>query len=60
MSEATDRIKELEAKLAKAVEVLGDLADCVDDGCFCSEMQLATTMDQARTTLAELKGDNND
>lgn len=54
---ATDRIEELEDKLAKAVEVLGDLADCVDDGCFCSEMQLATTMDQARATLAELKGD---
>lgn len=52
-----DRIEELEAKLAKAVEALGDLADCVDDGCFCSEMRLATTMDQARATLAELKGD---
>jgi hypothetical protein len=51
-------IEELEAKLAKAVEALGDLADCVDDGCFCSEMRLATTMDQARATLAELKGRN--
>jgi len=50
-------IAELEAKLAKAVEALADLADCVDDGCFCSEMQMATAMDNARTTLAELKGE---
>ena len=49
-----DRIEKLEAKLAKAVEALADLADCVDDGCFCSEMQMATAMDNARTTLAEL------
>ena len=51
---------EVEVKLAKAVEALGDLADCVDDGCFCSEMQMATTMDQARATLAELKGKNDE
>ena len=52
--EATYLIHRLEAELAKAVEALKDLADCVDDGCFCSEMQLATAIDTARTTLAEL------
>jgi hypothetical protein len=41
-----------EAKLAKAVEALKNLAYCVDEGCFCSEMQLASAMDEARTTLA--------
>jgi hypothetical protein len=51
-----DRIEELEAKLAKAVEGLKRLADCVDDGCFCSEMAMATAMDTARATLAELTG----
>ena len=58
---STQAVRELEAKLskseallAKAVEALADLADCVDDGCFCSEMQMATAMDNARTTLAEL------
>ena len=40
--------------LRKAVEALEKLADCVDDGCFCSEMEMATAMDNARTTLAEL------
>ena len=58
--EAVSKVKELEAKLAKAVEALADLADCVDDGCFCSEMQMATAMDNARTTLAELKGQDDE
>ena len=49
-----------EAKLAKAMETLGKLADCVDDGCFCSEMEMATAMDTARTTLAELKGETDE
>jgi hypothetical protein len=40
----------------KAVEALKRLADCVDDGCFCSEMAMATAMDTARATLAELTG----
>ena len=48
---------EIQAKLANAVEGFEELADCVDDGCFCSEMQMATVMDKARTTLAELKGE---
>ncbi|MDB4378652.1 hypothetical protein N9Z41_02660 [bacterium] len=54
------RIEELEAKLAKAVKALDALADCVDDGCYCSEMQMATAMDHARTTIAEMKRENND
>jgi hypothetical protein len=48
----------LEAKLAQAVEALENLADCVDLGCFCSEMQMASAMDIARTTLAVIKGGN--
>ena len=58
--QALDARKELAAKLAKAVEALADLADCVDDGCFCSEMQMATAMDNVRTTLAALKGQEDD
>ena len=58
LKEAADRIEELEAELAKAVEALKDLADCVDDGCFCSEMHMAAVMDTARTTLAKLKGED--
>ena len=34
---AEARIVDTEAKLAKAVEALGTLAYCVDDGCYCSE-----------------------
>jgi len=49
------RAEAAEAKLAKAVEDLGILADCVDAGCFCSEMEMATAIDKARTTLAELE-----
>lgn len=56
---AAKRVK-LEAKLAKAVEALENLADCVDLGCFCSEMQMATAMDIARATLAEIKGESHD
>jgi hypothetical protein len=44
--------QQTEAKLEKVVEALKNLADCVDEGCFCSEMQLASAMDEARTTLA--------
>ena len=51
-----DHIEKLEANLAKAAMALKDLADCVDDGCFCSEIQMAAAMDAARTTLAELTG----
>lgn len=32
-------------------DALRNLADCVDDGCFCSEMQMATAMDEARAAL---------
>ena len=51
------RAKAAEAKLAKAVAALRVLADCVDDGCYCSEMRMATAMDIARTTLAEIEGE---
>ena len=49
-------IMKLEAKLEKAFVALSDLADCVDLGCFCSEMEQATVMDKARATLMELTG----
>jgi len=52
------RIDELEAKLAKAVEALENLADCVDDGCYCSDERMATVMTEGRSTLAELKDKN--
>lgn len=58
--QALDAREELEAKLVKAVEALSDLADCVDLGCFCSEMEQATVMDKARATLAELKENKNE
>ena len=45
--EAADRIEELEAKLAKAV----DAGKTMDDGCDCGRCS------KARTTLAELKGE---
>jgi hypothetical protein len=55
-----DRAQTAEAKLAKAVEALDAFADCVDDGCYCSETQMATAMDHARTTLAELTKERSD
>jgi hypothetical protein len=47
LDEAADRIEELEAKLAKAVEALREIAG----ECGCST---------ARATLAEIKGDSHD
>jgi Tfp pilus assembly protein PilN len=57
---AQKQVVKAEAKLAKAVEALDALADCVDEGCYCSEIQMATAMDNARTTLAELKGEKDE
>jgi len=47
--------REAEAKLAKAVEALRGLISCVDDGCYCSELYMATVLDDARTLLTELE-----
>lgn len=52
------RIEELEAKLAKALKALENLADCVDDGCYCSEELMATVMGEGRSILAGLKEKN--
>ena len=60
LAEVSNYARELKEKLAKAVEALENLADCVDLGCFCSEMQMATAMDIARATLAEIKGESQD
>lgn len=51
------KVDALEAKLAKAAKALEDLADCVDDGCLCSEMKMGASVDEARATLAEIKGE---
>ena len=56
-----DRLKSerdaAEASLAKAVEALQELSTCVEDGCYCSEMQMATVMDKARSVVAEIYSD---
>lgn len=49
------RALDAEAKLAKAVEALRKLITCVDDGCYCSEMRMASTMDEACEVLTELE-----
>jgi hypothetical protein len=51
---------ELKRRLVMALEALDALADCVDDGCLCSEMQMATAMDHARTVLEKLEGELDD
>lgn len=42
-------------KLAKAAETLRGLITCVDDGCYCSELKMATVLDDARAMLIELE-----
>jgi len=53
-------LAEYQRRLVRALEALDALADCVDDGCHCSEMRMATAMDHARTVLAELEGERDD
>jgi hypothetical protein len=50
-------LAEYQRRLVRSLEALDALADCVDDGCRCSEMQMATAMDHARTVLAEMEGE---
>lgn len=52
------RIEELEANLAKVLKALKDLADCVDDGCYCSDERMATVMSEAYSIFRELKEKN--
>jgi len=53
-----DRIEELEAKLAKAVEALGGMVDLFSaDSLLLKGMRLNMELDNARTALAELKGE---
>lgn len=49
------RVDAPEAKLAKAVEALRELVTCVEDGCYCSELKMATVLDEARAALTELE-----
>ncbi len=53
-------LAEYQRRLVMALEALNTLADCVDDGCHCSEMRMATAMDHARTVLEELKGERDE
>lgn len=53
-----DRIKELEARLAKAVEGLRGIIDA--GGCFGTASYMENVDRIARTTLAELKGQDNE
>jgi len=43
---APDLLKELER-----------LVTAVEDGCFCSEMEMATRIDEARAAIAKAKGE---
>jgi len=52
-----DRIEELEVKLARAVEALEHLV-YLQSGNPCTGIQAGKWLDQARTTLAELKGED--
>jgi hypothetical protein len=52
-----NKLDALEAKLAKAVSALQELVICVDDGCYCSEQNMASAVDEAHAALAEIKGE---
>jgi hypothetical protein len=64
MRDAADRIEQLNEKLAKAVEALDRLVALNDDySPFAGEFfhdRVERTWRDARTTLAELKGQNDD
>jgi hypothetical protein len=55
--DAADRIEELEAKLAKAVDVIDWALICWDDHNKHGYMMQGDWVPDARTTLAELKGE---
>jgi hypothetical protein len=61
---AADRIEQLNAKLAEAVETLEHLVALNDDyilfGSALPQDRVERTWRDARTTLAELKGQNDD
>lgn len=40
-----------EARAERLEKALRELVTCVDDGCFCSEMKMATAIDDARAAL---------
>jgi hypothetical protein len=44
-------ISRLEARVAELEVALGRLVTAVEDGCFCSEMEMATRIDEARAAL---------
>jgi GH43 family beta-xylosidase len=54
---AADRIEELEAKLAKAVEGLRDAVDAWDNHNKTGDMMQGHWVDEARALLAEIEGE---
>ena len=52
-----DRIEELEAKLAKAVEALRDAVDAWDNHNKTGDMMQGHWVTDARATLAEIEGE---
>ena len=44
-------IEKLKERVAELEVALGRLVTAVEDGCFCSEMEMATRIDEARAAL---------
>lgn len=57
--ETRARAEKAEAEVARLREALTELITCVEDGCFCSEMRMATAMSEARTALTP-EGDDHE
>ena len=45
------RLGQEKARAERLEEALRELVTCVEDGCFCSEMKMATAIDEARAAL---------
>ncbi|MEH6505035.1 MAG: hypothetical protein V7786_02080 [Sulfitobacter litoralis] len=52
---AATHIDAQDAKIKALVEALEELVTCVDDGCYCSEMKMASAIDTANETIAAAK-----
>jgi len=60
LSEAADRIEVFEAKLAKSVEALVRIEDLTQHNMPMTAREEQCVNREARTALAELKGENDD
>lgn len=54
LHEAMIRAEIAEVKLDNVLGMLSKLFTCVEAGCYCSELRMATVMDEASAMLAEL------